>query len=397
MRISTAGFHRGTIEALNNRSGELAKTQEQIASGQRVVSPADDPSAAVHILQLKRALAESDQYGRNATTATNRLSFEEQALADATSILQRVRELTVQANNASVSDTDRVAIAVEIDEQFKALTDLANQRDASGEYLFAGTATLTQPFARTSSGVTYAGDANVRLVQTAPTQRIADGHSGFDVFMDIREGNGTFAASLGASNAGSASIQRTAVTDLASWSPDTYTITFTSPTTFQVTDSVNTVVTTGNFAPGDTISFSGIQLTVEGTPAANDTLTVSPASTEDVFSTLDQLRSALRSTSTSPTQKAVLNTSLGATLTQLDNAMNHLSDVRSEVGARLNAIEQTTTNREDLKVTLESTLSDLRDLDYAEAVSRLTLQQTGLQAAQASYARLSQLSLFDYL
>jgi flagellar hook-associated protein 3 FlgL len=397
MRISTSGFHRATLEAMNNRQADLARTQAQIASGKRVNTPSDDPSAAVHILQLQRSLAQNEQYGRNANTATNRLSLEEQSLADATSILQRVRDLTVQANSASLSDSDRAAIATEIDQQFNALMDLSNQKDASGEYLFAGTATNTQPFSLSNGTVTYAGDNNSRLIQTSATQKIADGHSGFEVFQNVKEGNGTFTAVPTATNTGSGAIQRTSAPNPGAFTPDTYTITFTSPTTYQVTDSASTVVTSGTFASGDTITFNGAQITIDGSPALNDSFTVAPATTQDMFATVNNLRAALRSTTTTPAQKAQLTTALGATLTQLDNGLGNLSDVRADVGARLNSIEQTQSNREDNKVTLESSLSDLKDLDYAEAVSRLTLQQTGLQAAQASYARLAQLSLFDYL
>jgi flagellar hook-associated protein 3 FlgL len=396
MRISTAGFHRGTIESLNARSADLARTHQQIASGRRVNSPSDDPAAAVHILQLQRALAESEQFGRNADTAANRLSFEETALADATSILQRIRDLTVQANVGSLSSSDREAIAVELDEQYNALVDLANRRDATGEYLFAGTSTFTQPFARAAGVISYAGDMNTRMLQTSSTQRIADGHSGFDVFMDIREGNGSFTAALGANN-GSLSIQRTDANDATVWVPDSYTIRFITATDWEVTNSLSAVVTQGTYEPGDTISFNGAQITLDGVPAIGDTVTIAPASSEDIFATVDRLRAALRAPANTSAEKALLTSTLGATLTQLDNDIAHFSDVRAEVGARINAIEQTQSNREDLKVTLESTLSDLRDLDYAEAVSHLTLQQTGLQAAQAAYSRLAQLSLFDYL
>jgi flagellar hook-associated protein 3 FlgL len=394
MRISTAGFHRGTLEALNGRSAELARTNEQIASGRRVNNPSDDPAAAVHILQLQRAIEESEQFGRNADTATNRLSFEETALSDGTSILQRIRDLTVQANVGSLSASDREAIAVELDAQYAALVDLGNMRDATGEYLFSGTATFTQPFASSNGTVTYAGDTNTRALQITSTQRVTDGHSGIDVFMRITEGNGTFTAALGANN-GSLSIQTAA--DTSGWVPDTYTITFTSPTDYEVTDGGGTQIATGTYERGDTITFGGVQIALNGVPAAGDTVTLAPATTEDIFTTVDRLRDALRAPANTSAEKALLTSTLGATLTQLDNGLSHFSDVRAEVGARLNVIEQTQSNREDLKVTLESTLSDLRDLDYAEAVSRLTLQKTGLEAAQAAFSRLAQLSLFDYL
>jgi len=397
MRISTSGFHRAALEALNSRQADLAKTQGQIASGNRVNSAADDPSAAIHILQLQRGLAESEQFGRNAGTATNRLSLEEQSLGDATSILQRVRDLTVQANSAGLSDSDRVAIAVEVDQQFNALTQLANQRDSAGEYLYAGTKTLTQPFSTSNGTVAYAGDTKIRAVQISPTQNMPEGHSGAEVFMNIREANGTFTATPNATNTGSGAIQRTAVTNSAAWTPGTFTISFTSATQYQVLNSANNPVATGTFAPGDAVSFNGAQITIDGAPATGDKFTVAPATSEDVFATVNDLRNTLRLSSTTPASKAQLTTRLGATLTQLDNALGHIGDVRSEVGARLNSIDATEANREDAKVSLQSTLSDFKDLDYAEAITRLTLQQTGLQAAQASYARLAQLSLFDYL
>ena len=400
MRISTAGFHRATLEALNSRQADLAKTQGQIASGKRVGSPSDDPSAMVHILQLQRGLAQSEQYGRNGGTAMNRLSLEEQSLADATSILQSVRDLAVQANSASLSDSDRAAIATEIDQKFNALMDLANQKDAAGDYLFAGTAAQTQPFSRANGVVSYAGNTNIREIQTSASQKIPDGHSGYDVFMDVKEANGTFTVAPGGANTGSVAIQRSALTNSAAWTPGTYTITFTSPTAYQVTDAAdptNTVIASGPYVTGDTVSFNGAQVTFDGVPATGDSFTVAPATTEDIFTTVNNLREALRASTGAPNLKAQLTSTLGATLTQLDNSLAHVSEVRSEVGARLNSLDDTESNRLDAKLTLESTLSDLKDLDYAEAVSRLTLQQTGLQAAQAAYARLAQLSLFDYL
>ena len=66
MRISTAGLHHAALTSLLSQQSVLSKTQTQIASGKRVQTPADDPVAAVHILELQRALAESDQFNSNA-------------------------------------------------------------------------------------------------------------------------------------------------------------------------------------------------------------------------------------------------------------------------------------------------------------------------------------------
>jgi flagellar hook-associated protein 3 FlgL len=84
-------------------------------------------------------------------------------------------------------------------------------------------------------------------------------------------------------------------------------------------------------------------------------------------------------------------------LTQIDQGLTRVGNLRSEVGARLSAIDSAASDRDALDDQLNVSVSDLRDIDYAEAISRMNQQLTGLQAAQAAYARIAQLSLFDYL
>lgn len=399
MRISTAGMHNNAIATMMQRSLELARTQEQISTMKRVNSPADDPIAAVHILELERALQEAEQFARNANTAQNRLSYEEQSLADAVNVLQKVRDLTVQANSGTLDAASRELIAVEVEARLRELMDIANRKDASGEYLFSGYSTRTEPFGRNGESVTYFGDQGVRYLQITATQRIADGHSGYEVFVNVPQGNGVFVTGASAANTGTGSIDSGSVVNRATWQANegTYTIRFTSPTEWEVVDSNNAQVTTGTFTPGGTISFNGIQVEIKGEPAAGDEFTVSPSGTEDMFTTLDKLLANLRRPSASPTENAHYGTVMAATLTQLDQALDHLSAVRGQIGARLSAIETSEASREDRKIELQESLSELRDLDYAEALTRLNQQLVGLQAAQASYMKIANLSLFNYL
>src|SRR6185295_4301604 len=146
MRISTAGIHNSALTQMMSKSSALAKTQNQIASGTRILTPADDPIGAAQALELDRALAESEQHAKNITAATNRLSFEEQTLGDVTSLLQRIRDLTVEANNPTLDDSARKSIMSEVQVRFSDLVDIANRKDTNGEYLFAGFSTQTRPF-----------------------------------------------------------------------------------------------------------------------------------------------------------------------------------------------------------------------------------------------------------
>src|SRR5262245_42432071 len=115
MRLSTQSFYTGSLAAMQEQAAELAKLQNQVALGKRISSPADDPIAAVHILDLERAQSESQQFATNSTLVKNRLNLEEQSLSDVGLVLTRVRELTLQASNiGTLSDSDRRSIATEL-------------------------------------------------------------------------------------------------------------------------------------------------------------------------------------------------------------------------------------------------------------------------------------------
>ncbi len=398
MRISTAAFNQQTIDLINDKTADLAVTQAQLSSGLRINSPADDPVAAVHILQLNQALAQSTQFGKNADAANARLSNSDQALSNVTDLLQRVRDLAVQANSGSNDATSRAAIATELDQDVNQLMALANTRDANGEYLYSGLTTQTQPFSRSATGaVVYSGDQGTRLLQVGQTQKVSDGDNGFQVFQNISAGNGTFTATASAANTGSGSISTASVSNAAAWVPGTYTIKFTAPDTYTVTDAANNPVSAGNYAPGGTITFNGASISLTGQPAVNDTFTVATAGKQDVFATVDSLRTVLHTQVNSPAQNAQYATSLGNILTQLDQALGHLDEVRASVGTRVNSVTTAKSAGASAQVDLQSSLSQLQDLDYASAIGKLTLQQTGLQAAEAAYSKISQLSLFDYI
>lgn len=401
MRLSTQGFYAGSLAAMQLQSAELAKIQNQVASGRRVNTPADDPIAAVHILELERAQSESEQFGKNSTLIRNRLTLEEHALADTGTVLTRIRELTLQASNiGTLSDADRQSIATELTSRLAELQDIANRQDGNGEYLFAGYSTLTRPFAGGGAApVSYVADQGSRVVQVSSTQRVADSHSGFNVFMEIAEGNGTFATAVTAANTGSGVIDVGSVTNSASWLPDNYTITFTSAAAWQVTDGATpaNVVASGAYTPGSPIQFNGVRVSISGAPATGDSFSVTQARSKDIFATVGGIISALQQPSGSPAANAKLTSSLQGSLQQIDRASDHMLSVRAEVGARLSTLESAESARESLDIDLAGSLSDLRDLDYAEALTKLNQRLVGLQAAQMSYSQISQLSLFNYL
>jgi flagellar hook-associated protein 3 FlgL len=169
-------------------------------------------------------------------------------------------------------------------------------------------------------------------------------------------------------------------------------------TTYDIVDSANNSVVTGaTYTSGAAISFRGVQVTLTGAVATNDTFSIDASGTEDMFTTLQKLVTTLGRTNANDTEGALFNSEINNEISQLDRALDHTGSKRADVGARLSVLEQTSESREDRQLDLKSALSDLRDLDYAEAITRLNIQMVGLQAAQSSYTKMSQLSLFDYL
>ncbi|MEO8314604.1 MAG: flagellar hook-associated protein FlgL [Pseudomonadota bacterium] len=395
-RNSTSALHAAAVREMTRQQSLLSKTQIQVASGQRIQSPADDPIGTTRILAMEQNRARLAQYGRNSEILTARLSLGEQALADATGVLQSVRERAIQANSGVLDETARRSLATEIRARAQELLDITNRQDGNGEYLFAGFSSQTRPFTQTATGVVYTGDQGVRSLQVGADQRVADGFAGTDLFLRIPEGNGSFVTATGV-HTGAASIDSGRVTGSAGWTADNYTLAFTSTTTWQVRDSLANVVASGNYVDGSAIAFNGAEVVVKGQPAAGDTFTVGPASTKDMFKTLDDLARSLETAGSGPSSGSLVSTAVAAGLTQLDQALARVIDTRAVVGARLNTVDNATASREQFDEQLAAQVSDVRDLDYAEAVSRMNQQLTGLQAAQAAYSRIARLSLFDYL
>jgi flagellar hook-associated protein 3 FlgL len=397
MRVSSLTLQQGTVANMLRQQAALARTQNEIASGKKLMSPADDPAGATRVLDLERTRVASEQFAANSSMAKNRLSFEEQALADVGDLLQRVRELALQANNGVLDDASRKMVGAELRLRVQEVADIANRQDGSGEYLFSGFRSATKPFTRTPTGIAYNGDSGTRSVQIGVTQSVQDSHTGYETFMDIPSGNGTFTTTANAANTGTGVIDVGSVTSASAWVADTYTVHFTSGTAYEVLDSANVVVTTGTYTPDGAISFRGVQMSVSGTPATNDRFTVAPSVREDLFTSLDRLLTVVDGSTQSPQLRAQFATSMGGMLQQLSQGMDHLLNVRAEVGARLSAVDTADSVRGSLDVELQKTISEIRDVDYATVLTRMNTQLVNLQAAQQSYAKMSQLTLFDYL
>ena len=395
MRIATITFQQNATTQMQTLQGQMARTQNDLATGKKLHSAADDPAAMVQVNELGVQLSASQQYVKNGDSASSALQLEEQALSDATNVLQSARDLAVQANNPALSAVQRTDIATQLTQQLQSLMAIGNRVDGNGNQLFAGIASSTIPFGQSGGVVGYAGSNEVSQIQIGPNQRIASGDSGATVFMNIPAGNGTFTTSGTLTNTGTGSIGVGTVTTPSAWVPDTYTISFTTPSSYSVTNSAGAVVGTGTaFQDGNSIPFMGIQVPITGTPAAGDSFTVAKAGTASAFDTLSSLTRTLNSTSLNSPQRA---SQIEGALQQIDNAISNMSSVSASVGARINSITSSQGAAQALQTNLATSVSQLSDVDYAAAITQLNTEELSLQAAQSSYASIARLSLFNYI
>lgn len=306
MRISTVQMQNRGVSAMLDNQTNVSMTQQQVASGKRILTPSDDVFGSTQILALNKVIETHQQYRENANVVESRLVQEESALTQGISVLQRLHELAVQSGNTTLSATDRSNFAYETRELLSELISTANSVDANGEHLFSGFNVDTAPFAETEipvgSGLftyTYTGDTGQRNAQIGETRFIVAGDPGQGVFMDIPESGG---------------------------------------------------------------------------------------GTENIFETLEQFSINLEAGTASATIVA-----------DLDLALEHLSGFRSQIGARLNSIDSHRELNEDIILQGQKTLSNVADLDYAEAISRLNLQLAALEASQQSFIKIQNLSLFNFL
>jgi flagellar hook-associated protein 3 FlgL len=396
-RISTGMLYQQSINTMLAKQAKLAHTQQQLANGQRLVSAKDDPVAAGTAVGLDRSLAELARFGQNANALQNRLGLQENALARVGDAMARISELTIQASNTALGDDSRHAISTELKTIKAGLLDLANSTDGAGRYLFGGTADGSAPFSFGAGSVIYSGDQTQRQVELAPDTFVADTIPGSEIFLRLRTGDGRVDASALPTNAGTGLLMDFSVVDSTVYAGGSYTLRFTAPDSYEVRDAANALVASGAYTRGDSIAFAGLQMKIDGNPAANDAFQIGPSTTRDVFATVQKLINALDSNPTTDAQRAALTNALQNSIRDVAGAQNRMIDARAGGGAQLLAVDAAAELREANSITVKTTLSGLRDLDWAEAISRYNLESTALQAAQTVFTQMQQLSLFKLM
>lgn len=404
MRISTTQMFQSGVSSMQRNQAELNHTSLQLASGRRILTPSDDPGGAAQVMRLESAIRSSEQYQRNIDTAQPKLEQEEAHLDAVQVALQRARELIVAANNDTYSSGNREIMAAEIRQFRDDILGLANAKDANGEYLFGGTRSDQQPFIENDDGVVQyvgaEGASAVRELQVSETHQIAIGDSGANVFMDIPEQSGLVVEAVVDPQSANIAVQEIEITNLADarmTAGKPFHVEFVASDQYRVVDDDGKEIQEPR-AYANPISFGGREILLgdTDTPAANDRITVRPMEHVSIFKTLDDVISSLENSLDSDSLDTVAEQTAIA-LENIDAGIEHFSDIRASVGLRIQDIETQTDINAERQLNLQTTISEIRDLDFAEAISRFNQQQATLEAAQQTYVQVSRLSLFNFL
>ncbi len=407
MKISTSLLYQRGVNAIDMQQSNLSQTQEQLATGERLRSPADDPFASTRINTLDDQQSRLDQYVRNAGFATTRLELEESSITAAVNALQGLRELAVQMANDTYSSEDRVAASFEAFQLTDSLLQVANMVDEDGEYIFSGDKTSTQAYVTDGNGnFTYQGDQGQRYVQVGPSRTVPTGDSGYDVFENIKVTGSYTTGNLSSLDFTTETLSfdvdgQTVAVSATDYSGDLQGLVDELQTTLDgltvggqsaagkytvvVVDS-NSFKIESNVPGGDPNPFKASVTNFVTTITGADNGSQIDASTSNVMEVAYRFANTLKGGSRDETA-----------LESIDAAMQQLLGKRSTIGGRINTIDSEISANEVVSLSIDKNRSELKDLDYAEAISRFQQQLAGLQAAQQSFVQIQGLSLFNYI
>jgi flagellar hook-associated protein 3 FlgL len=306
MKISTTLYFDRATQQLGNVQGELARTQEQLSTGKQIVKPSDSPDKASLVTRLESELGRQTSYQETLKSVQTRLQSEETALKNTSDVLVRVKELSVQAANDTLSPADRQSIALEISSLREQILSLANTQDTNGNYLFSGSRVGEPAFGPDAKGqMVYQGDQARMKVAVGDNRRMNMNMPGSDAFVRVVRDDGKG----------------------------------------------------GKVGVG-------------------------------FFQALDDLAKAVKTSDQTSIQRGIK---------EIDSLQQGASDAVAQIGTDLNVVDMQNSVLDEVTLRLQTTKSDTEDLDYTKAITKMNKDQLALEAAQSSFAKISQLSLFKYM
>ena len=434
-RIGSANTYDSALRNISNRQTALSSLQENLTSGKRVVRASDDPTAAANAERAMTRISRIASDQRALASQRDAVAQAESTLGSVTDVLQQFRELVVSAGDGSHTSAERSAIAVQLQGQRDQVFALANTQDTNGQPLFGALASALTPFvgpqssnpdytfqglpgqsASSEVAIPFALDGDAAFMHDPTRDRVfnvdltntVDGLISADRTLTTSAVTVTNAATVKATAAAAAAVASPNNVPYPSYTlaftaVDSTTVPGTTTATYSITETPS-VTPLGSPAPFSNVTVSyptgtkfdvtavpGLSMTITGTPKVNDTVTIDAS--PSVFSVLDDaiknIKGAANSNGASQAVTQALN--------NIDVGMARISAVRGQAGDLLNRADRIKANQDDRSIQLEADRSNAEDLDMIKGISDFNKEQTGYQAALQTYAKVQQLSLFNFI
>ena len=448
MRIATSTLYAQQTAAIDDQQALYAQTSMQLSTGKQLNDPSDDPARIAQDLSVRTAIDATGQQSKNVQSAISELTTTDSALSSLTAVLQSARQLAIQGSSDTLTAQQRAALGSQIDQLLQQSVAIGNTSYA-GRYVFGGTASSATPPVQQQgnpiAGVTFGGNEQEQgqlvyngqqfalstTFQAAFNYQSSDGSPDvFQTLIALRNTlvNGTVVDQSAAAINRAGSVVYGPQGLPASPAPTT----LGTPNAFAVTPAADS---TGNFSLNINGSVNGVagMATITLPPGAAIDDGVAPPLGTSLVAKINAVTATTGVTASfdAKAQKVVLSgtgsfyvtdtpspgaansgnltkvlglasqadlvQNVSTQLGDIDHALNGVLGARSVIGARIQALGSISDQLQTAVTDNTKVQSGIEDVDVAAAATKLSAQQTALQAAYSTTNRLESKTLFDYL
>lgn len=414
MRLSNNLMYQTSINKILENQQGVANAQERVTTGQKYLTTSENAAAYSQAALYSDKIQINEQHTKNINQLNGRLETEESILQSINTTIQAAQELTIQAGNGVYSKDDLASIAGELKELQKSLAHLMNSQSEDGKYIFSGYQDSSQTYTFNSgeNKYEYQGDQGQHTVTIAKGVDVKSSDNGFSTFEKV-DARLNVVSNTGSATGSITADSRVYVEHQGEFdkfhkeyynaaSANTYTVDVTpanvagEPDEYRIlrNGAAQTPPVTGTLIDGEAIEFAGMEIKLEGTAPGTFNFELEAPQKENVLNTLQNLITGLNN---GALEGDDLQEVLSDGLVQLKNASEQVVFTQSSLGARMQVVERITDSNSALDINNKANKASLVEIDPAAAISDLTKYEAGLQASQATFGRLANLSLFDYL
>ncbi|AGB42149.1 flagellar hook-associated protein 3 [Halobacteroides halobius DSM 5150] len=393
MRVNNGMMVNNLLSNLNQSREKLSKYNRQLATGKKFSLPSQNPTGTVRSMRLETSLEDNQQYIENIDNGITWLQTTDDAYSQATKVLQRTRELAVRGANDSLSDTDREAIAEEVEQLRESLVGIANSTH-NGRYIFAGQKTKSKPYTDAPSNVlnsSSVADPNVNL--------------GYDGSFEIKIGGNTQTITVDSTTGGGNPTTLNEIAnqiDGSSLGGTTVMAKIDDDNSLVIeANDKSTTLEVANISGDNIVNKLGIEnkkYVYEGGQGSlkrkiSQGVTISINQSGDYFEdTLEELKK-LEENLRKGNGEAITEERIGG----IDQKLDLLLRRRAEVGAKQKRLEMNKSRLEENRINLKQLKSENEDVNMAKTIMNLKMSENVYRAALSSGARIIQPSLVKFL